>query len=87
MSKAAAVFEKPTFGSLELAEYLKEHPYSTVELCGVVSNICVISNAVLARAALPEAIVQVDSACTASNDDSLNQKALEVMAGFQVEIL
>ena len=87
LSKATAVFEKNTFGSLDLAEYLKDHPYDVIELCGVVSNICVISNAVLARAALPEAAIVVDSHCTASNDSCLNQKALEVMAGFQVEIL
>ena len=87
LSKAAAVFEKPTFGSLELGEYLKSHPYESIELCGVVSNICVISNAVLARAALPEAAIVVDSHCTASNDPGLNQKALDVMAGFQVEVL
>lgn len=87
LSQATAVFEKPTFGSWELGEYLKKHPYESIELCGVVSNICVISNAVLARAALPEAAIVVDSGCTASNDPILNQKALEVMAGFQVEIL
>lgn len=87
LSKATAVFEKPTFGSLALGEYLKDHPYESIELCGVVSNICVISNAVLARAALPEATIIVDSHCIASGDPILNQKALDVMAGFQVEIL
>jgi len=87
LSEAAAVFEKPTFGSLALAEYLKDHPYDSIELCGVVSNICVISNAVLARAALPEAAIVVDSRCTASGDAALNQKALDVMAGLQVTVL
>ena len=53
----------------------------------MVSNICVISNAVLARAALPEAAIVVDSHCTAINDPGLNQKSLDVLAGFQVEVL
>ena len=44
LNKAIKTFEKPTFPSLELANYLKENPYDEVELCGLVSNICVISN-------------------------------------------
>lgn len=79
-------FEKGTFGSLALAEYLKEQRYDIVELAGVVSNICVISNAVLAKAALPEALIIVDAACTASNDDTMNEKALDVMEGLQIEV-
>ena len=80
-------FEKSTFGSMELAEFLKKNEYDSVELVGVVSNICVISNAVLAKAALPEAKIIVDAACTASNDDSLNEKALDVMEGMQVKVI
>ncbi len=79
-------FEKVTFGSLKLAEYLAENKYGWVELVGVVSNICVISNAVLAKAALPQAKVIVDASCTGSNDDSLNQKSFDVMQGMQIEV-
>lgn len=43
-------FEKPTFPSLELGLYLKDRDYDRIELCGLVSNICVISNAVIAKA-------------------------------------
>lgn len=50
------------------------------------SNICVISNAVLAKAACPEVPVIVDAACTASFDDSLNEKALDVLEGLQVQV-
>lgn len=80
-------FEKGTFGSMELAGYLAQRGYDAVELVGVVSNICVISNAVLAKAALPEAEIIVDAACTASNDDALNEKALDVMEGLQITVL
>ena len=80
-------FEKETFGSLRLAEYLRDGGYDSVELCGVVSNICVVSNAVLAKAALPEAEIIVDAACTASNDKAMNQKVLDVMRGLQIRIL
>ncbi len=85
--KTSKCFEKVTFGSMKLAAYLAENTYDSVELIGVVSNICVISNAVLAKAALPEAEIIVDAACTASNDDSLNQKALDVMLGMQIKII
>lgn len=80
-------FEKVTFGSMELAAYLAQNKYDYVELIGVVSNICVISNAVLAKAALPEAEIIVDASCTASNDDSLNEKSLDVMEGMQIKVI
>ena len=80
-------FLKPAFGSGELFDYLRSSDYESIELAGVVSNICVISNAVLAKTALPEAVVTVDSACVASNDESLNEAALKVMAGLQIVIL
>lgn len=80
-------FYKPSFGSAELFEYLKAERFDKVELCGVVTNICVISNAVLAKTALPEAEVSVDSSCVASNDDNLNKSALDVMQSLQINVL
>lgn len=79
-------FEKSTFPSLELGKYLEGKDYDTIELCGLVSNICVISNAVIAKAACPEAQIIVDSALTASADSELNQKAIEVMKGLQITV-
>ena len=82
-------FEKLTFGSIELAEYLKENAseISSIEVCGLVSNICVVSNAVLAKAAAPEAEVIVDSKLTASFDPKLHQATLDVLKGIQVTVL
>lgn len=80
-------FNKETFGSMELAEYLKKDEYDEIELIGVVSNICVISNAVLAKAAVPEAEIIVDASCTASFDEILHQKALDVMKGLHIKII
>ena len=82
------VFEKPSFGSADLFEWLRaaQPPFKSIELVGLVSNICVISNAVLAKAACPEVPVIVDAACTASLDDSLNEKALDVLEGLQVQV-
>ena len=82
-------FEKLTFGSIELAEYLKENAadISTIEVCGLVSNICVLSNAVIAKAAAPEAEVIVDSNLTASFAPDLHQATLDVLKGIQVTVL
>lgn len=77
-------FYKPTFGSAELFDYLRQEEYESIELCGVVTNICVISNAVLAKTAQPEIDIIVDSSAVASNDESLNEKALDVMKSFQI---
>ena len=80
-------FYKPSFGSAELFEYLKNRNYETIELCGVVSNICVISNAVIAKTAQPETEITVDSKCIASNDDKLNDCAIEVMKSLQIKVV
>lgn len=79
-------FYKTTFGSDDLYRYLKENPYSAIELVGVVTNICVISNAVLAKTAQPETDICVDADCVASNDDALNEAALKVMQSLQIDI-
>ncbi len=80
------VFEKHTFPSLVLGDYLEDKGYETVELVGLVSNICVISNAVIAKAALPNARIEVDANATASFDEALHKKALDVMEGMHVVI-
>ena len=87
-SDADLVFSKPTFGSLELADYLRDKgdEYESVELAGVVTNICVISNMVLAKAAMPEVPIYVDAACVASNDDALGEAALAVMETMHVKV-
>lgn len=85
--KDKVCFEKNTFPSLELGKYLEEKKYDSIELCGLVSNICVLSNAVIAKAACPEAEIIVSSALTASADTILHQKALDVMRGLQITVI
>ena len=81
------VFYKPTFGSGELYEYLKTTDYEEIELVGLVSNICVVSNAVISKTALPEALITIDAQCTDSFDKELNEKVLDVMAGLQMNVI
>ena len=79
-------FLKNTFGSDDLYAYLKQQPFESIELVGVVSNICVISNAILAKTAQPETPIIVDARCSASNDSRLHQAAMDVMASLQIEV-
>ncbi len=57
-----------------------------IELVGLVSNICVISNAVVLQSKYPNATIIVDSACTDSFDKDLHAKTLDVLRGFQVTV-
>ncbi len=78
---------KNTFGSLELGNYLKDKDYEEITLVGVVSNICVISNAVIVKAALPEATIIIDCKGIASNDPLLQEKAIDLMANLHMKII
>ena len=86
LAEGCVQLEKGTFGSAALLDYLRAHPYGAVELVGVVSNICVVSNAVIAKAALPEADIRVDARCTASPDPALEAKAFDVLENLHIAV-
>lgn len=81
------VIKKPSFGSLELADLLKRCGFDEVELCGLVTDICVVSNAIIAKAALPESRIIVDSRACASFDRSAHEAALRVLKSVQAEVV
>ena len=58
-----------------------------IELVGLVSNICVVSNAVVLQSKYPEATIIVDASCTDSFDKALHAKVLDVLEGFQVKVI
>ena len=80
------VFTKHTFPSLDLGNTLRQKGFDSVELAGLVSNICVISNAVIAKAALPNAQINVDAKATAGPDEVLHEKALDILENLHVQI-
>ena len=84
-------FDKATFGSTELAGYLKDlndrAKLEEVELVGLCTDICVISNALIIKAALPETTVKVDSSCCAGVSPESHENALKAMAMCQVEVV
>lgn len=81
------IFCKNTFGSDDLYTYLKKTAYLSIELVGVVTNICVIANAVLAKTAQPETDIAVDTSCVASDNECLNEAALQVMESLQIKMI
>lgn len=81
------VIKKPAFGSLELAEILVKYGFDEVELCGLVTDICVVSNAIIAKAALPEAKIIVDGSACGSGNSEAHEKALDVMRGVQIDVV
>lgn len=78
--KEDLLFFKKTFGSAGLYRHLEGSRYLWLELAGVVSHLCVLANAVLARTACPQTPIWVDRDCVASPDPALQQAAFEIMA-------
>ena len=81
------VLDKPNFGSLALAQQISAGDYEEIELCGLCTDICVVSNAILLKAALPETMISVDSKCCAGVTQESHQAALLTMKMCQVNIL
>ena len=83
--------EKPAFGSTRLPEMIRERigeeKDAAIELLGLCTDICVVSNALILKAAFPEAAVQVNSACCAGVTPEKHRAALETMASCQIDIL
>ena len=82
--------EKHTFGSTALPGLLKEaagdEPFG-IELLGLCTDICVVSNALLLKAAFPEAPIAVNAACSAGVTPEKHEAALETMRSCQIDIL
>ena len=86
----AKIYEKPTFGSTALAADLKdiaEAEEIELELIGLCTDICVVSNALLLKAAMPEVKISVDAGCCAGVTPEKHLAALETMRSCQIQIV
>ena len=82
------IFDKPTFGSVQLAEAVKvmaEKEPLEIELVGLCTDICVVSNALILKAMLPETKISVDPACCAGVTPEKHEAALETMRSCQIQ--
>ena len=88
--KDAVIIDKPTFGSKELAEklaLLAELDELEITLVGLCTDICVVSNALLVKAFLPETTVRVLADCCAGVTPESHKAALDTMRMCQIQIL
>lgn len=87
----AEVIDKPTFGSRALAEKLvemnREEAIESITLIGLCTDICVISNAFVIKAFLPETPIIVDAACCAGVTPKSHERALEAMKVCQIAVV
>ncbi|WP_314627880.1 isochorismatase family cysteine hydrolase [uncultured Selenomonas sp.] len=81
---AAAVVEKPAFGSTELPALLED--CDEIELVGLCTDICVISNALVLKAFYPEKKISVDASCCAGVTPESHAEALRAMKMCQVDV-
>lgn len=80
---------KHTFGSNDLRELLLtfRKDIDEVELCGLCTDICVVSNALMARQTLPNTKITVDASCCAGVTPEKHKAALEVMKSCQINVI
>lgn len=92
-SSMYTAIEKGAFGSPDLAQQVKalyeaHHEEGVeVELVGVCTDICVITNALLIKAAAPEVKISVDASCCAGVTPASHQTALEAMKMCQIAVV
>ena len=78
--------EKPTFGSTRLAHIVGRAGYDEIELIGLCTDICVISNAMILKASVPETPISVDASCCAGVTPESHANALAAMKMCQITI-
>lgn len=86
----AKIFDKYTFGSEQLAQELYQRSLAgemEIELVGLCTDICVVSNALLLRAKLPGTVIRVDPKCCAGVTEETHKAALQTMKMCQIDIL
>ncbi len=88
LAEPSHILDKPTFGSLQLMELLRqenEKESLELELVGLCTDICVVSNALLLKAAMPEVPIRVDASCCAGVTPESHKAALLTMSMCQIE--
>ena len=85
--KNVLAFSKETFGSVDLGEFVLSKNYDKIEFCGLCTDICVISNAMIVKAFLPEAEITVDAKACAGVTKESHLNALNAMKSCQIKII
>lgn len=83
--KNAVRVKKPTFGCVQLPEMVKDA--EEIQLVGLCTDICVVSNALLLKASMPEVPISVDATCCAGVTPASHDAALATMRMCQIQII
>ena len=84
----SVIIDKPTFGSVELGNYITAlDNVEEIEVVGLCTDICVISNVLLLKANMPEITIKVDASCCAGVTPESHSNALSAMKMCQIEII
>ena len=91
---AVVILNKETFGYSAIAEEIGyivngelDQEIDSIEVCGLCTDICVVSNALILKASFPEIPFVVDSACCAGVTPEKHEAALEVMRSCQIDVI
>lgn len=85
--KDYVVVDKTTFGSTELPEEIRYEGYEYIELIGLCTDMCVVSNALILKAYYPETDIVVDVSCCAGSTPDNHDAAIKVMRACQIDII
>lgn len=89
--RKSKVFDKTTFGSPQLAHYAAlicaQEEIESIELVGLCTDICIISNALLLKSIIPEVPIQVDAACCAGVTPESHSTALDAMKMCHIQVI
>ena len=84
------IYEKPTFGSVALAKDIAEIAAKEdieIEVLGLCTDICVVSNALMLKAYMPEVQISIDPSCCAGVTPESHEAALKTMQMCQIKVL
>lgn len=87
LSNGKKVFNKNTFGSTKLFEYLSKNKFSEIQLCGLLTNMCVLVNACICKSVCPNTPIIINKRCVTSNDVSLENAAIKILKNLHIKII
>ena len=91
MNRVFEIINKISFGSLDDLEFeiysYFDDENDKIEICGLCTDICVVSNALILRAAFPDTPITLDSKCCAGTTPQAHEAALTVMRSCQIEVI
>ncbi len=80
-------FSKPTFGSLKLVNYLTKHKFESIQVCGLLTNMCVMVNTIIAQTCQPNTKIFINKKLVASNDKSLEEATFKILKNLFINII